>query len=98
MKQPKLVPPWIEIHHEKLRVDWDLAVNGDEPFRIAQLQQQGKYGRHLARAFARFPVVAHVCQRRKTQLRHAPNVRHETVESRCLRNCVRPERVSITSL
>ena len=37
-KQLKLVLAWIEIHHEELMVDWDLAVNGDEPFRIAPLQ------------------------------------------------------------
>jgi hypothetical protein len=28
----------IEIHKEELLVDWELAVNGDEPFRIAPLQ------------------------------------------------------------
>ena len=37
-KQLKLVLAWIEIHQEELMVDWDLAVNGDEPFRIAPLQ------------------------------------------------------------
>ncbi len=34
----KLVQAWIELHREELQVDWDLAVNGDEPFRIAPLQ------------------------------------------------------------
>ena len=37
-KQLKLVMAWIEIHKEELMVDWELAVNGDEPFRIAPLQ------------------------------------------------------------
>ncbi len=33
-----MVQAWIEIHKEELFVDWELAVNGDEPFRIAPLQ------------------------------------------------------------
>lgn len=37
-KQLKMVQAWIEIHKEELFVDWALAVNGDEPFRIAPLQ------------------------------------------------------------
>jgi hypothetical protein len=37
-KQLKLVQAWIEIHGEELLVDWELAVNGEEPFRIAPLQ------------------------------------------------------------
>ena len=37
-KQLKMVQAWIEIHKEELFVDWDLAVNGNEPFRIAPLQ------------------------------------------------------------
>jgi len=37
-KQHKLVLAWIEIHKEELQVDWELAVNGEEPFRIAPLQ------------------------------------------------------------
>lgn len=37
-KQLKLVQAWIEIHKEELQVDWELAVNGDDPFRIAPLQ------------------------------------------------------------
>lgn len=37
-KQFKMVQAWIEIHKEELMVDWELAVNGDEPFRIAPLQ------------------------------------------------------------
>lgn len=38
VKQLKMVQAWIEIHQEELMVDWELAVNGDEPFRIAPLQ------------------------------------------------------------
>lgn len=37
-KQFKMVQAWIEIHKEELLVDWELAVNGDDPFRIAPLQ------------------------------------------------------------
>ena len=37
-KQLRLMLAWIEIHHDELMVDWELAVNGDEPFRIAPLQ------------------------------------------------------------
>lgn len=37
-KQHKLVQAWIEIHKEELKVDWELAVNGEEPFRIMPLQ------------------------------------------------------------
>ena len=37
-KQLKMVHAWIEIHKEDLMVDWELAVNGDEPFRISPLQ------------------------------------------------------------
>jgi hypothetical protein len=37
-KQLKLVQAWIEIHKDELMVDWELAVNGEEPFRIAPLQ------------------------------------------------------------
>jgi len=37
-KQLKLVQAWIEIHKEDLFIDWELAVNGEKPFRIAPLQ------------------------------------------------------------
>jgi hypothetical protein len=37
-KQLKLVQAWIEIHKEDLQADWELAVAGEEPFRIAPLQ------------------------------------------------------------
>ena len=37
-KQLKMVQVWIDIHKEDLILDWELAVNGDSPFRIAPLQ------------------------------------------------------------
>jgi hypothetical protein len=37
-KQLKLVQAWIEIHREALEVNWELAVSGEEPFRIPPLQ------------------------------------------------------------
>ena len=37
-KQLKLVQAWMIIHKEELLLNWELAVNGDEPFRIAPLQ------------------------------------------------------------
>ncbi|MEO1884243.1 MAG: hypothetical protein ABGX71_11865 [Methyloprofundus sp.] len=29
---------WVEIHHDELLADWDIAQSGEEPFRIAPLQ------------------------------------------------------------
>ena len=37
-KQFKLVQAWIELHREELLANWELAQNGEEPFRIAPLQ------------------------------------------------------------
>ena len=37
-KQLKMVQAWIEIHKDELFADWELAVAGEEPFRIAPLQ------------------------------------------------------------
>jgi hypothetical protein len=34
----KLVQAWIEIHRDALMADWELAVNGEAPFRIEPLQ------------------------------------------------------------
>lgn len=34
----KLVEAWIEIHREELVADWQLAVNGQEPFKIDPLK------------------------------------------------------------
>ena len=33
-----LVQAWVELHRDDLFADWELAVNGEEPFRIAPLQ------------------------------------------------------------
>lgn len=37
-RQMKMVQAWIEIHRDELAADWELAVAGEEPFRIAPLQ------------------------------------------------------------
>lgn len=37
-KQMKMVQAWIEIHKEALFTDWELAIAGEQPFRIAPLQ------------------------------------------------------------
>ncbi len=37
-KQLKMVQAWIEIHKDELNADWELAVNGEEPFRIDPLR------------------------------------------------------------
>lgn len=34
----RLAQAWIEIHREELLVNWELAVNGEEPFRIEPLK------------------------------------------------------------
>jgi hypothetical protein len=36
-KQLRLVQAWIEIHRDELRADWQLAVAGDKPYKIAPL-------------------------------------------------------------
>ena len=38
-KKHKLVVAWIEIHHDNLKADWELAVNGKKPFPIRGLDQ-----------------------------------------------------------
>lgn len=37
-KQLKMVQAWIEIHKDELLADWELAIAGEQPFRIAPLQ------------------------------------------------------------
>ena len=37
-RQLKMVQAWIEIHKEELYADWELAVSGEEPFRIEPLR------------------------------------------------------------
>lgn len=34
----RLVQAWIEIHRESLMADWELAVNGEPPFKIDPLK------------------------------------------------------------
>jgi hypothetical protein len=34
----RLVQAWIEIHREELQADWQLAVNGEEVFKIEPLK------------------------------------------------------------
>jgi len=34
----RLVQAWIEIHREELQADWELAVNGEEVFKIDPLR------------------------------------------------------------
>jgi hypothetical protein len=36
-KQLRMVLAWIEIHRDELLADWELAVSGEEPFRIPPL-------------------------------------------------------------
>jgi hypothetical protein len=37
-KQLKLVQAWIEIHKDELMANWELAIAGEELFKIAPLQ------------------------------------------------------------
>lgn len=37
-KQLKLVQAWIEIHKDELYANWELALAGEQPFKIAPLQ------------------------------------------------------------
>ncbi len=37
-RQLKMVQVWMDLHRDELIADWQLAVAGDEPFRIAPLQ------------------------------------------------------------
>ena len=39
VKKHKLVVAWIEIHHDELLADWQLAVVGKKPFQIRGLDQ-----------------------------------------------------------
>lgn len=36
-RQLRLVQAWIELHRDELMADWELAVSGEIPFRIAPL-------------------------------------------------------------
>ncbi len=37
-KQKKLVSAWMEIHHDELVADWELAVTGEQPYKIDPLK------------------------------------------------------------
>jgi hypothetical protein len=37
-RQLKLVQAWIEIHRDELLADWQLALAGEQPYKIAPLQ------------------------------------------------------------
>ena len=36
-KQLRLVQAWIELHRDELMADWDLAVSGENPYKIDPL-------------------------------------------------------------
>jgi hypothetical protein len=36
-KQLRLVQAWIELHRDELLADWELAVSGESPYKIAPL-------------------------------------------------------------
>jgi hypothetical protein len=36
-KQLRLVQAWIELHHDELMADWELAIDGENPYKIAPL-------------------------------------------------------------
>ena len=36
-KQLRLVQAWIELHRDELRADWELAVAGENPYKITPL-------------------------------------------------------------
>jgi hypothetical protein len=37
-RQLRMVQVWIDIHRDELLADWELAVSGEEPYKIAPLQ------------------------------------------------------------
>ncbi len=36
-KQLRLVQAWIELHRDELMADWEIAVSGENPYKIAPL-------------------------------------------------------------
>ncbi|MBC7878812.1 MAG: DUF4160 domain-containing protein [Anaerolineales bacterium] len=36
-KQLRLVQAWIELHRDELQADWELAVSGENPYKITPL-------------------------------------------------------------
>ena len=37
-KQLRMVQVWIDLHRDELLADWEMAMSGEEPFRIQPLQ------------------------------------------------------------
>jgi hypothetical protein len=37
-RQLRMVQVWVDLHQDELMANWELAVSGEEPFRIAPLQ------------------------------------------------------------
>jgi len=37
-KQVRLIQAWTEIHREELEANWELAINGEVPFKIKPLE------------------------------------------------------------
>ena len=37
-KKMKLVQAWLEIHCDELMADWELAINGEKPYKIEPLR------------------------------------------------------------
>lgn len=37
-KQLRLVQAWIELHRDELLADWELAINGENPYKIEPLR------------------------------------------------------------
>jgi hypothetical protein len=38
LRQLRMVQVWLDLHKDELLADWELALAGEEPFRIAPLQ------------------------------------------------------------
>ena len=41
-RQLRMVQVWVDLHHEELLADWELAKEGAEPFRIDPLKQRSQ--------------------------------------------------------
>jgi len=38
IRQQRMVQVWIDLHQEELLADWELAISGEQPFRIDPLK------------------------------------------------------------
>lgn len=52
----KLVHAWIEIHKKELMDDWQLAVNGQKPFKIDPLNKETKVEEDMVRGLEPYPA------------------------------------------